>query len=93
MRISALQWILLDYLSKATLVGSLEGQGGKESAQLRGFTVPVRIFGPFDALKYRVDVGAMAAESTKAKFEEKKGEATEKLKDKFQEKLKGLFGR
>ena len=83
----------LDYLTKATLVGSLEGQGGKESAQLKGLTVPVRIFGPFDALKYRVDVGAMAAESAKAKLEEKKGEATEKLKDKFQEKLKGLFGR
>lgn len=83
----------LDYLTKATLVGSLEGQGGKESAQLRGLTVPVRVFGPFEALKYRVDVGAMAAESAKAKFEEKKGEATEKLKDKFQEKLKGLFGR
>ena len=83
----------LDYLTKATLVGSLEGQGGKDSAQLKGLTVPVRISGPFDALKYKVDVGAMAAESAKAKIDEKKIEVQEKAKEKLQEKLKGLFGR
>ncbi len=83
----------LDYLTKATLVGSLEGQGGKDSAQLKGLTVPVRISGPFDALKYKVDVGAMAAESAKAKLDEKKVEVQEKAKEKLQEKLKGLFGR
>lgn len=83
----------LDYVAKATVVGSLEGQGGKESAQLKGVTVPVRISGPFDALKYKVDVGALATESAKAALTEKKTEVKEKAKEKMQEKLKGLFGR
>ena len=53
----------------------------------------MRVTGPFDALKYKVDVGAMAAESAKAKIDEKKTEVKEKAKEKLQEKLKGLFGR
>ncbi len=83
----------MDYVAKATVVGSLEGQGGKELSQLKGVTVPVRITGPFDALKYKLDVGALATESAKAKLEEKKTEVKEKAKEKLQEKLKGLFGR
>lgn len=83
----------MDYVVKASVVGSLEGQGGKESAQLKGVTVPVRVTGSFDALKYKVDVGALAAESAKAKLDEKKTEVKEKAKEKLQEKLKGLFGR
>lgn len=83
----------MDYVAKATVVGSLEGQGGKELSQLKGVTVPVRVTGPFDALKYKLDVGALATESAKAKLEEKKTEVKEKAKEKLQEKLKGLFGR
>lgn len=80
----------MDYISKATVVGSLEGQGGKELSQLKGVTVPVRISGPFDALKYKLDVGALASESAKAALAEKKTEVKEKAKEKL---LKGLFGR
>lgn len=84
----------MDYLAKATVVGTLKGQGGKESTDLRGVTVPVRIYGAFDALKYKLDVGALASETAKAKLEEKKEEVTEKIKEKATEKLlKGLFGR
>jgi len=84
----------MDYLAKATVVGTLQGQGGKESTQLKGVTVPVRIYGAFDALKYKLDVGALATETAKAKLEEKKEEVTEKIKEKATEKLlKGLFGR
>ncbi len=80
----------MDYLAKATVVGSLEGQGGKELTQLKGVTVPLRISGPFAALKYKLDVGALASETAKAKLEEKK----EVLKEKATQKLlKGLFGR
>lgn len=84
----------MDYLAKATVVGTLKGQGGKESTDLRGVTVPVRIYGAFDALKYKLDIGALATETAKAKLEEKKEEVTEKIKEKATEKLlKGLFGR
>ena len=80
----------MDYLAKATVVGTLKGQGGKESTDLKGVTVPVRIYGAFDALKYKLDVGALATETAKAKLEEKKDEIIEKATGKL---LKGLFGR
>jgi AsmA protein len=82
----------MDYVARATIVGTLEGQGGKELSQLKGVTVPVRIAGPFDQLKYSLDVGALAKESVKAKIEEKKEEVKTKAKEQLQERLKGLFG-
>jgi AsmA protein len=72
----------MNYLVKATVVGSLEGQGGKDT--LKGLTVPVRASGPFDKLSYAIDFGSMAQEAVK---QEVKAKAEEKLKDKF----KGLL--
>ena len=79
----------IDYLAKATLVASAEGQGGKDTGQLKGLTVPVRISGPFSALSYKLDFGAMAEGMAREKVEEKK----EEIKSQVQDKLKGLFGR
>lgn len=75
----------MNYLAKATLAKTLEGQGGKD--MVAGLTVPVRISGPFDGLKYTLDFGAMVGEATKQKVEAKK----EEVKTKLQDKLKGLF--
>ncbi len=61
----------IDYRAKAAVVGSAEGQGGKELAQLRGLSVPVRIVGPFDALKYEIDYKSVAAEMAKSRVKEK----------------------
>lgn len=84
----------MDYVAKATVVSTLKGQGGKESTDLKGVTVPVRIYGAFDDLKYKLDIGALANETAKAKLEEKKEEVKEKIKEKATDKLlKGLFGR
>ena len=58
--------------------------------QLKGVTVPVRISGPFDALKYNLDMNSLVTESAKAKIEEKKQEVKEKAKEQL---LKGIFGR
>lgn len=80
----------MDYVAKATVVGTLEGQGGKELSQLKGVTVPVRMSGPFDALKYSLDTKSLVTESAKAKVEEKKQEIKEKAKERL---LKGIFGR
>lgn len=57
----------IDYLARATVVSTAGGQGGKELAELKGLTVPVHLSGPYDALKYRVDFGAMAGEAAKEK--------------------------
>jgi AsmA protein len=87
----------LNYTVKASVVASTKGQGGKGLEQLSGLTVPVKLSGPFDSMKYQVDYGAAAAELAKSKVGEKVQEAVKKNEGKIQEqlggKLKGLFGR
>jgi AsmA protein len=72
----------INYVAKATLVKTLEGQGGKDN--LAGLTVPVRVSGPFTDLKYTLDFGAMVGEVAKQKVQTG-------IKDKLQEQLKGGF--
>jgi len=81
----------LDYLAKAAVVTSSAGQGGKEMTDLKGLTIPVRAYGPFTALKYKIDFGSVLSDSTKQKLEEKKEVIKEKLEDKLKAKLKKLF--
>lgn len=98
----------IDYLARAAVVASAAGQGGKNLAELKGLTIPVRLSGPFDALKYRIDFAAMAGEVAKEKAKDAlKNAIGEKLgtgaagpggdkakpKDQARELLKGLFGR
>jgi len=80
----------LDYLAKAAVVASAKGQGGADLAQLAGVTVPVRLSGPFDDLKYQVDYGAVAAELAKSRVGEK---VKERVGGKLEDRLKGLLGR
>jgi AsmA protein len=87
----------LDYTVKASVVATTKGQGGAERDQLAGLTVPVKLSGPFDAMKYRVDYSAAATELAKSKVGERAKEAIEKNKDKVgdqvRDRLKGLLGR
>jgi len=53
----------LDYLVKATLAGTAEGQGGKDN--VGGLTIPVRLSGPFADLKFKLDFGAAVSEQAK----------------------------
>lgn len=76
----------LDYTTKATVVATSKGQGGAELEQLSGLTVPVRLHGPFDAIKYDVNYGAVARDAAKSKV-------GEKLEKELGGKLKGLLGR
>lgn len=79
----------MNYLAKATLAKTLEGQGGRDN--VGGITVPVRISGPFSDLKYTLDFGAMVGEAAKQKVEAKKEELKTRVKDQLQNSLKGLF--
>jgi AsmA protein len=79
----------INYLAKATLAKTLEGQGGKES--VGGITVPVRLSGPFADLKYTLDFGAMISDAAKQKIEAKKEEVKTRLRDELKGGLKGLF--
>jgi AsmA protein len=85
----------LNYVAKASIVATGEGQGGRERDQLAGLTVPVKLSGTFDDLKYDVDFRAVAGQAAKSQIGEKvKERLGERLKDeKIQDRLKGLLGR
>ena len=83
----------LDYLVKPTIVATLQGQGGPELQALKGITVPVRLKGPFTAIGWSIDFGALAKEAAAQKINEKKEEVKGKLTDKLKDSLKGLFGK
>ncbi|MGE5639406.1 MAG: AsmA family protein [Clostridia bacterium] len=87
----------LNYTVKAAVVATTAGQGGKGLEQLSGLTVPVKLSGPFDNMKYQVDYGAAAGELAKSKVgekvKEKIGGEKGQVQEKVQEKLKGLLGR
>ncbi|MFZ2300715.1 MAG: AsmA family protein [Gallionella sp.] len=72
----------INYLAKATVAKTLEGQGGKDI--VGGITVPVRVSGSFTDLKYTLDFGSMVSEAVKQ-------EVKTKLQDQLKSKLKGLF--
>src|SRR6266571_3515623 len=74
------------YLIKASVVATSGGQSGKELAELRGVTVPVKVSGPLDAPRFRADLGAAAGDAVKQRAEEK-------LKERVQDRLKGLLRR
>ncbi len=66
----------LDYLVKATLAGTAEGQGGKDN--VGGLTIPVRLSGPFTDIKFKLDFGAAISDQAK----QKAAEATDAAKAK-----------
>ena len=72
----------ISYVVKASVVATSKGQGGKELDELAGLTVPVKLSGSFDALKYEVDYRAVAGDLAKTR-----------VGDKFRDRLKGLIGR
>ena len=76
----------MNYNAKAILAKTEHGRTG---------TLPVNVSGPFDALKFKVDYGALLVDVAKQKLDEKKEKAKEDAKARLQEELKkslkGLF--
>jgi len=87
----------INYVVKAAVVATTKGQGGKERDDLTGLTVPVKLSGPLDAMKYEVDYRAVAGDLAKSKVGGQAKEAIEKNRDKIEDqvrdRLKGLLGR
>lgn len=91
----------LDYTVRASVVGTLKGQDGRDISELRGVTVPVKLSGPFEKISYSIDWGAAAQEALKSraseqvkeKLQPKVDEQRKKLEDRAKDALKGLFGR
>jgi len=78
----------IDYLAKVSVVGSSGGQGGKEAADLRGVTVPVKITGTLEAPRFRADLRAAAGDAAREKLDEKKEQVKEQVKEKAKERAK-----
>ena len=91
----------IDYLAKASVVATTKGQGGADLSKLAGVTVPVKLVGPFDDIKYQVDYGAVAADVAKSRIGERiqeriggsKGGEAGKSGSSTADKIRGLFGR
>ena len=86
----------IDYLVRAAIVASPEGQGGRAMDELRGLTIPVHIGGTYSEPSYRVQLDQVLRQriesEVKEKVEERKQEVEERLKDQIQERLpRGLF--
>lgn len=76
----------MDYNAKVIFAKTEQGGTG---------TLPLKVSGPFDALKIRLDFGAMVTDRVKQAIDEKKESIKEKAKsavqDELQKALKGLF--
>lgn len=84
----------VDYLARASIVATSTGQGGKTlESGLNGVTVPVRLFGPFDAVQWKLMFKEVAQEALKAKLTPKLDETKQELKDKVQDKREELKGK
>ncbi|MBX3638731.1 MAG: AsmA family protein, partial [Rubrivivax sp.] len=81
----------LDYLLRASVVETLQGQGGAELQALRGLTLPVRLSGPLDAVHYRVDLGTLVEERARQALREKGRAVEERAKQDLADKLKDLL--
>jgi AsmA protein len=71
----------VDALTKVSIVGTLEGQGGDSINDLKDLTIPLTIRGPWADPKFGVDFAALQAqelERNKAKLEEKAKKETER---------------
>ena len=86
----------IDYRIRATLVGTLEGQGGAERDALRGVTVPIRVGGSFDRPTYALDVETLIAENISSRARERIEErvlerAPQQLQEDLRRGLRGLL--
>lgn len=98
----------LDYTVKATVVPTLQGQGGPEMEQLKGLTVPVRLTGPYKSISWKIDFGsaggnrakelvdqrkAQLQQEAQQRLDEEKAKAGQRLKEQAEDRLKNLLRR
>jgi AsmA protein len=82
----------LDYRLDAAVNKVPEASASAETADVVGFTIPVRITGSLSDPTVRPDLEALAKGVIKQKLDDKKKEVEQQLRDQLGEKLKGLFG-
>ncbi|MFN0300734.1 MAG: AsmA family protein [Burkholderiales bacterium] len=88
----------VDYTVRPAIVATTAGQGGKGADDLRAIIVPVKIAGPFDQLRYSVDIGSLAKDAAKDEIQRQlekraKGTLDDATKERVGDVLKGLLRR
>lgn len=73
----------VDYLTSVVVVNTNAGQGGKDKADLKGITIPVRFTGSLTAPKYKIDTRALLKANTKKSVDKNKDKLKNKLLDKL----------
>lgn len=81
----------LDYRLRASVVETLQGQGGAELQALRGLTLPLHLIGPLDAVRYRVDLGALVEDRARQALRDKGRALEERAKQDLADQLKELL--
>jgi AsmA protein len=90
----------VDYRVDATLVATLEGQGGRSLDELRGVNLPIRVRGPFDDLSFSLDLKPILEQRVREEVEEKIEERVqpkieeqrERLEERLREQLPRIPG-
>ncbi len=75
----------VNYLVKASVVGTLTGQDGRSLNELRGVTVPVRAKGPLTTPSFALDFNALMTDTLNRKVQDT-------VKSKLEERLLGAAG-
>jgi AsmA protein len=81
----------IDYTLTTKIIGSLEGQGGKGLAEVKGVAIPVHVGGTFDKPTYAPDLEAALSGVAQEKIDQELDKQKEKLQEKLGDKLKDLF--
>lgn len=82
----------VDFLVKTSVVGTLKGQGGKDTDELKDITLPISIKGTWTAPKIRPDLNAALDEQTKQKAQAEIDRAKEKAQKEVDRGLNKLLG-
>ncbi|EGR3921635.1 AsmA family protein [Vibrio cholerae] len=86
----------VDFLVRTSIVGTLEGQGGKSLDELRDVTIPINISGAWSDPKFRLVFDDVLKQKAKKEVDRGVEKLTDKIKDEDTKKavdglLKGLF--
>ncbi len=78
-----------DFLVKTSLVGTLEGQGGKELDELKNVTIPLRVKGAWSSPKFSIQLAEVLKDQEVQRLKQKAEKKAEKgLKKLFGDKIK-----
>jgi AsmA protein len=58
----------LDYTARASVVGTSKGQGGADTSELSGVTIPVHLTGPFETPAWKINWTEIARAAVKSKL-------------------------